>query len=41
MSKDFIFGFLFCMVSDIFFSIANFFVQKAFLLRDLRRKGVN
>lgn len=34
---SFVSGVLFCMVLDILFSIANYFVQKAITLRDQRR----
>lgn len=34
---SFIIGILFCMVLDILFSIANYFVQKALTLRKQRK----
>lgn len=30
-------GYVLCMISDVFFSIANYFVQKAFAQRALRK----
>lgn len=36
MDKNFVLGFIFCMVADVFFSIANYFVQKALALRKER-----
>ena len=34
----FVLGYLFCLFSDLVFSVSNFFVQKAFTEREKRRK---
>ena len=34
---SFFIGFLFCMVADVFFSIANFFLERAFEARARRK----
>lgn len=38
MSYDFFAGFVFCMIADVFFSVANYFVQQAFKLRSERKQ---
>ena len=34
---SFFWGFIFCMFADVFFAIADFFIQKSFTLRNQRR----
>lgn len=37
MTTDFFLGFVFCMLSDVVFSVSNFFVQRAMKQRAIRK----
>lgn len=37
--KSFLFGFIFCMLSDLIFSATNTLLQYAFKLRSERKRG--
>lgn len=37
--ESFIVGYVFCMIADVVFSVANYYVQKAFKIRKDKKNG--